>query len=110
MRRFRKFRLLCQIESVTFVKLHETARLDKRIKFDVESLSWVNEQTGETGMTSRLTMYDFVTNQNGQAYVADSLGNKAYIGGAISAAGNKYVRTHADGEWTNNLLSLPECS
>lgn len=28
---------------------------------------------------------------------------------AISAWGNKYLRTVADGEQPNNLLSLPEC-
>lgn len=28
---------------------------------------------------------------------------------AVSAAGNKYLKTVADGEQPNNLLSLPEC-
>ncbi len=28
---------------------------------------------------------------------------------AISAAGNKYIKTVADGDEPNNLLSLPEC-
>jgi hypothetical protein len=28
---------------------------------------------------------------------------------ATSAAGNKYLKTEADGEQPNNLLSLPEC-
>lgn len=28
---------------------------------------------------------------------------------AKSAAGNKYLKTRADGEQPNNLLSLPEC-
>lgn len=29
---------------------------------------------------------------------------------AVSALGNKYLKTTADGEQPNNLLSLPECS
>ncbi|MCW8310172.1 DUF3892 domain-containing protein [Sphingobacterium sp. InxBP1] len=28
---------------------------------------------------------------------------------AVSAAGNKYIKTRNDGEQPNNLLSLPEC-
>lgn len=28
---------------------------------------------------------------------------------AVSAAGNKYIKTQNDGEQPNNLLSLPEC-
>lgn len=28
---------------------------------------------------------------------------------AVSAAGNKYLKTQNDGEQPNNLLSLPEC-
>jgi hypothetical protein len=28
---------------------------------------------------------------------------------AVSAYGNKYIKTEADGEHPNNLLSLPEC-
>jgi hypothetical protein len=28
---------------------------------------------------------------------------------AVSAAGNKYLKTENDGEQPNNLLSLPEC-
>ncbi|MDP8217161.1 MAG: DUF3892 domain-containing protein [Candidatus Theseobacter exili] len=29
---------------------------------------------------------------------------------AVSKYGNKYLKTEADGEEPNNLLSLPECS
>jgi hypothetical protein len=37
------------------------------------------------------------------------------VGGAradvavVNGPGGKYVRTHADGEWNDNLLALPEC-
>lgn len=27
----------------------------------------------------------------------------------VDGAGGKYVRTHADGKWNDNLLALPEC-
>jgi len=75
----------------------------------IESLDWINEETNATGRTSRLDMYDFVVNKEGQAYVRDNRGNTAYLQGAVSASGNLYVRTVTDGKWTDNLLALPEC-
>ena len=55
-------------------------------------------------------MHDWIVNQGGQAYVEDSLGNTAYLQGAVSPAGNPFVRTVTDGKWTDNLLALPECA
>lgn len=36
-------------------------------------------------------------------------GNSVWVIVAVSAAGNKYLKTENDGEQPNNLLSLPEC-
>ena len=36
-------------------------------------------------------------------------GESVWVIIAISAAGNKYLKTQNDGEQPNNLLSLPEC-
>ncbi|MGN6268410.1 MAG: DUF3892 domain-containing protein [Sphingomonas sp.] len=44
-----------------------------------------------------------------QFYVSVN-GNSVWVVVAISAAGNKYLKTQNDGEQPNNLLSLPECS
>lgn len=35
-------------------------------------------------------------------------GNRADIA-VVDGPNGKYVRTHADGKWNDNLLSLPEC-
>ncbi|WP_342167146.1 DUF3892 domain-containing protein [Methylobacterium sp. SD21] len=35
-------------------------------------------------------------------------GQKAYVG-VVSGTNGKYLRTHADGQWNDNLLALPEC-
>jgi len=43
----------------------------------------------------------FYVNKNGKAV-------KVVV--ALSAYGNKYLKTEADGAHPNNLLSLPECS
>ena len=29
--------------------------------------------------------------------------------GIVNGANGKYLRTHADGQWNDNLLALPEC-
>ncbi len=42
-------------------------------------------------------------------YAERPAGNRVEVIVAISAAGNKYLRTTADGDAPNNLLSLPEC-
>ena len=75
----------------------------------IEYLGWIKEETNETARSTRLEVYKFVTEQNGVAFVRDSYGNVAYLRGNISAAGNPYVQTVADGKWTDNLLALPEC-
>jgi hypothetical protein len=75
----------------------------------ISELGWANEQTNETGRSTRLEMYDWIKNQNGVASVADARGNKARVGGREHANGTKYVQTYADRIWTDNLLALPEC-
>jgi Protein of unknown function (DUF3892) len=43
-------------------------------------------------------------------YVADPATSKrAYIGVVREAGKLPYLRTHADGSWNNNLLSLNQC-
>jgi hypothetical protein len=46
--------------------------------------------------------------ENGEKfYVEDSrTGKKAYVG-VMHLNGHKYIRTHADSYWNDNLLSLP---
>jgi len=75
----------------------------------ISTLGWINETTQATGISTRLEIYDFLKNRGGQAYVIDSKGKKAFVGTAESAQGTKYVRTFADGVWTDNLLALPSC-
>ena len=43
-----------------------------------------------------------------QFYVSVN-GNAVWVIVAVSRYGNKYLKTAADGEHPNNLLSLPEC-
>lgn len=42
-------------------------------------------------------------------YVEEPNGDTVYVEVAVSRFGNKYIKTEADGDQPNNLLSLPEC-
>lgn len=75
----------------------------------ITHFGWVNEQTRATGRSTRAEMVDFLNRQGGVAYVKDERGNTAFVGVWTSAHGIPYLRTYADGKWTDNLLSLEEC-
>jgi len=75
----------------------------------ISSLGWITD-TGETGKSSRLQIYDWLKqNSSNTAYVLDRFGNKAYVYPRESSVGTKFVQTFADRIWTDNLLYLPEC-
>jgi len=75
----------------------------------IEYLGWTNEQTGETGKSTRLEIYNWLKNQGGVAYVKDRFGNKAFLIPKVSRNGYPFVQTVADNTPTDNLLRLPEC-
>jgi hypothetical protein len=76
----------------------------------ISHLGWVNEETGATGKSTRIEMYDWIKDKNGYAFVRDKEGNQVRVGTAVTEGGTKYVRTYRDNVWTDNLLALPECA
>ena len=75
----------------------------------VTHYGWQNEANGETGKNDRQSMVNWVKNDNGTAYVLDSLGNKAYCYVNTSRSGTEFLQTYADKTLTDNLLKLNEC-
>ena len=65
------------------------------------------------GQRWKLTQADTITaieqNKYGEFYVDRPKGDRVKLVVAVSQWGNKYVKTEADGDQPNNLLSLPEC-
>ena len=61
----------------------------------------------------RLTVEDVIQRINSRTdtfYVADQFGNRAMIGVVNPGAGRRpFIRTDADGKWTDNLLALDQC-
>jgi hypothetical protein len=75
----------------------------------ISRLGWVNEQDSQQGRSTRVEMYSWIVHRGGVAYVRDGFGNVAYLIGRVSARGNPFVQTVADGTPTDNLLRLGEC-
>ena len=69
----------------------------------IASVRWINPETAVTGETSRAGMVDWIRNRGGQAFVSD--GTRSVWVGVDGTP--PYIRTHADGVWTDNLLALP---
>jgi hypothetical protein len=68
--------------------------------------------TNTDGTAWKLTQEDAIVGIEGgrwQFYVERPTGDRVQVIVALSAWGNKYLKTTADGDMPNNLLSLPEC-
>ena len=70
----------------------------------ISAVRWRNPDEGTTGQSGRAEMVDFIDNKKGVAKV-QSGGTEVHVG-TVNAS-PKYIRTHADGKWTDNLLALP---
>lgn len=69
----------------------------------IASVRWRNPTTTATGESTRQQVVDWIRT-GGEALVA--LPPKPVKVGVVDAS-PPYIRTHADGAWTNNLLALP---
>ncbi|MET8978964.1 DUF3892 domain-containing protein [Streptomyces sp. NPDC004539] len=73
----------------------------------ITHLWWTNQASSETGHSTRAQLVDWIENQGGKAYTSDRTGHRTEVAVVTPARGEKYLRTRADGVWTNNLLALP---
>lgn len=63
----------------------------------------------DTNEYARQQVVYWIDNDKYRFYVLEGAGSKVYVGTAVGPSSEKYIRTYRDGQWTNNLLSLPEC-
>lgn len=70
----------------------------------IASLRWENPSDGKQGQSSRSAVVDWIKNKGGQARVRS--GREVAQVGVVDAR-PPYIRTYADGFWTDNLLALP---
>ena len=69
----------------------------------IASLKWFEPGKTTTSVASREDIIDWI-NGRGEARVQDG---KGYVLVGVVDASPPYLRTYADGRYTNNLLSLP---
>lgn len=76
----------------------------------IEYFGWLNESTQVSGKSSLEEMIKFLRNGN-TAYVVNRYNNsdRAYLY-INSRNGREFLQTYADGQWSDNLLQLDECS
>lgn len=72
----------------------------------IERLRWSEPPTANVGENSRAEIISWIENQSGTAYVYEG-GRQVQVGVVTPQVGPKYLRTYADGVWTDNLLALP---
>jgi hypothetical protein len=70
----------------------------------ITEVRWQNPQSAEAGASTVPTLVDWLENKAGVAKVTD--GRKT-VDVAVVHADPPYVRTVADGVYTDNLLALP---
>lgn len=67
---------------------------------------WRNESTGKTGDNDKPTMVTWVDTAGSSAYVSNG-SSRVAVGVVRPQIGSAYLKTHANGVWTDNLLALP---
>ncbi|WP_437644672.1 DUF3892 domain-containing protein [Sorangium sp. So ce362] len=70
----------------------------------IAEFEWLNKANNDTGKTTTEDMVDWIKNKKGEAKVTDG---KSTVSVVVVDKPHPHLRTHADGKWTNNLLSLP---
>lgn len=70
----------------------------------ITDVKWRNPETKETNQSTKAVMVDWIR-KGGDAQVKDTQGHDAKVG--VVDANPPYIRTYADGVWTDNLLALP---
>ena len=71
------------------------------------TLGWVEDDTLECGIYSRIEMYLWLVN-GGHAYIQAPSGHKKYLIAMQTDKGTHYVRTTRDAEPEDDLLNLPD--
>jgi len=87
---------------ITHVRFSGTQRTHKAII----RYKWRSIEDGSVGESDKPTLVDFIDNKGGEVFVGIRPLRVA-VGAVTPSYGQPYLRTYADGAWTNNLVNLP---
>jgi Protein of unknown function (DUF3892) len=67
---------------------------------------WLGLENGKVDDTDKASMVKWIDVDKGKAFVGTGA-SQVPVGVVKPDNGQPYLRTYADGKWSNNLLSLP---
>jgi hypothetical protein len=70
----------------------------------IDEYWWLDPADGKTGKTNRAGMIDYIKHKNGVVKVG---GLDGPVSVSVVDGYSPYLRTHANRQWTDNLLALP---
>ncbi|HZL06523.1 MAG TPA: DUF3892 domain-containing protein [Coriobacteriia bacterium] len=71
----------------------------------ITDVKWTSYENDSSGQSTKAATVEWIDN-GGAAYV-ESASTKVQVGVVKPQGGTPYLRTYANGTWTDNLLSLP---
>jgi len=72
-------------------------------------LGWIDDDTRKIGTSTPAEIHNWITSENGVAYIQDWSGIKSYVVARISSSGTPLLKAIDDTRETDDLLDLPEC-
>lgn len=88
---------------ITHIRLTDGVRDHEHIS----DVRWTSLSDGGHGESSRSSVVAWIDGEGGKAFVGSD-GARVRVDTVHPAFGPAYLRTEADGTWTNNLLALEE--
>lgn len=89
---------------ITHIRLSSSYQKDHE---HITDFKWVGYENGQTGQNTKAQLVAWIDTEGGKAYV-ESANTRVSVGVVRPSNGEPYLRTYANGVWTDNLLSLPK--
>ncbi|MFF2486858.1 DUF3892 domain-containing protein [Microbacterium sp. NPDC058062] len=87
---------------ITHVRFSSTDRTEE----EIVRYRWKTISNGPIGESDGPSLVKWIESNDGEAYVASEAG-RVEVRVIRLTKGQSYLRAHADGEWTNDLVGLP---